>query len=620
MSNNFKHKWAKESIATIKKVIERVTLPDNQFLEVNSKLKEIELRDNDNHLYLGIVGEFASGKSTLINALIGKDFFVTDAWQGTTTIPTHIRYATNIDLIINYKDGQMQRYSSNKKSLLGRFLPDVYSNLTNWKKIVLGLKGYFSANNYDKEMLQLFDILTTSDELTEIISEVVVEYPSDILKDGLVIIDTPGTDSTNLQHKKIAEETIAKKCDLAFVLIPSDRPLSMTLASFVKRNMGHSFDKCVFFLTKIELIKKAEERVRLYNGVKSRIQSMISINNPQLMNAPTLLYLEQNNVVEPSGLLSHFTALEKKEMSDLYKQNVDSLLSQIYESKEETICHKLKILLNTILAELTIELNNREKELGQNLQTLKRLRTKPLRDFITEFFRTEGLARQYHSLNFKMKEKCSSKASSLVWHVRGNIDKITPNNSNNPKDDTQNIMNSCDVKSYGESCFNDCYTFFLSLLKKMQSEYEISFTRFRKEFTNTFSIEALDFVFFLQIKYSWQKKYQVRFKKKDITTGLIARWWKELDEVQSQMKEAVRPYIEQGFDKIYYSYSSIIKKVNDDFENQMEQIRWHFISKYEKVVQRRIQEELRKEERINAKLEEIQTYVKMLNEVKKQLI
>ena len=89
-----------------------------------------------------------------------------------------------------------------------------------------------------------------------------------------------------------------------------------------------------------------------------------------------------------------------------------------------------------------------------------------------------------------------------------------------------------------------------------------------------------------------------------------------VDEVQSQMKEAVRPYIEQGFDKIYNFYSSIIKKVNDDFENQMEQIRWHFISKFEKVIQRRIQEELRKEERVNAKLEEIQTCVKTLNEVK----
>lgn len=613
------NKRVKESISKIKKVLGNVSLPENKSADAKLKLQEIEMRNNDKHLYLGIVGEFSSGKSTLINALIGKDFFITDAWQGTTTIPTHIRYAANVDLIINYKDGQQQTYSGSKRSLLERFLPNVYNKLTSWQKITLGLKGLFSANNYDKEMLQLFDLLTTSDELAEIISEVIVEYPSEILKDGLVIIDTPGTDSTNPQHKKIAEETIAKKCDLAFVIIPSERPLSMTLASFVKRNMGHSLDKCVFFLTKVELIKKPEERVRLYNGVKNRIQSMMSINNPLLINAPTLLFLEHNNIVEPSGLLNHFTEFEKKEMTELYRQNVDNLLSQIYESKEETISHKLKVLLNTILAELTIELSNKDKELSRNLQILKQLRTKPLRDFMTEFFRTEDLAQQYYSLNSKMKEKCSSEASSLIWHVRWEIDRITPNNSDNPKDDTQDIMESSDVKSYGESCFNDCYTYFLSLLKEIQTEYEKSFARFRKEFTNSFSIEALDFEFSLQTKTSWQKKYQVRFDKDSITTGTIARWWKDLSEVQAEMKEAIRPYIEQGFDKISKSYTSIIEKVNQDLEFQMEQIRQRFISKFEKVIQRRIQEELRNEERIKAELEEIKNTVKTLNEEKSNL-
>lgn len=610
------NKRVKESISKIEKVLANVSLPDNKSAEAKLKLQEIKLRNNDKHLYLGIVGEFSSGKSTLINALIGKDFFITDSWQGTTTVPTHIRYAANVDLIINYKDGQQQTYSGSKRSLLEKFLPDVYSKLTNWQKITLGLKGLFSANNYDQEMLQLFDLLTTSDELAKIISEVIVEYPSEILKDGLVVIDTPGTDSTNPQHKKIAEETIAKKCDLAFVVIPSDRPLSMTLASFIKRNMGHSLDKCVFFLTKVELIKKQEERGRLYDGVKSRIQSMMSINNPQLVNAPTLLYLEQNSIVEPSGLLGHLSAIEKKRMADLYKQDVSNLLSQIYKSKEETISHKLKVLLNTILAELTIELNNKDKELNQNLQTLKQLRTKPLRNFMTEFFRTEDLAQQFYSLNSKMKEKCSSEASSLVWHVRWEINRITPNNSDNPKDDTQNIMESSEVKSYGEGCFNNCYTYFLSLLKEMQTVYETSFARFRNEFTNTFSIEALDFEFSLKTKTSWQKKYKVRFDKDSITTGTIARWWKALSEVQTEMKEAIRPYIEQGFDKTSKSYASIIEKVNQDLEGQMEQIRQRFISQFDRIIQRRIQEELRNEERIKAELEAIQANVKVLNEEK----
>ena len=42
---------------------------------LSKQLERIKKRISDNKIYLGIVGEFSTGKSTLINSLIGEDFF-----------------------------------------------------------------------------------------------------------------------------------------------------------------------------------------------------------------------------------------------------------------------------------------------------------------------------------------------------------------------------------------------------------------------------------------------------------------------------------------------------------------------------------------------------------------
>ncbi len=52
----------------------------------------IRHRGNDDRLYLGVVGEFSSGKSTFINALLREQFLDSSATEGTTVIPTFIEY------------------------------------------------------------------------------------------------------------------------------------------------------------------------------------------------------------------------------------------------------------------------------------------------------------------------------------------------------------------------------------------------------------------------------------------------------------------------------------------------------------------------------------------------
>lgn len=62
-------------IETIEKVIHNSNFTVEKRERYDKSLNKIRSRTKDSNIYLGVVGEFSSGKSTLINALIGADFF-----------------------------------------------------------------------------------------------------------------------------------------------------------------------------------------------------------------------------------------------------------------------------------------------------------------------------------------------------------------------------------------------------------------------------------------------------------------------------------------------------------------------------------------------------------------
>lgn len=103
-----------QCLNSIKRIINTSYLSKEKKDALESQLNRIKKRISDSNIYLGIVGEFSSGKSTLINSLIGADFFVTNALQGTTTVITKLAYGDKVNLILNYIDGTQLTYSKNR--------------------------------------------------------------------------------------------------------------------------------------------------------------------------------------------------------------------------------------------------------------------------------------------------------------------------------------------------------------------------------------------------------------------------------------------------------------------------------------------------------------------------
>lgn len=94
-----------EVTSTLDSVVKKSLLTENVQSSFSDQLTRIKRRISDDKIYIGIVGEFSSGKSTLINSLIGNDFFRTNSLQGTTTTITKLEYGNKVDLKNEFSNG-----------------------------------------------------------------------------------------------------------------------------------------------------------------------------------------------------------------------------------------------------------------------------------------------------------------------------------------------------------------------------------------------------------------------------------------------------------------------------------------------------------------------------------
>lgn len=149
----------------------------NDIDELISLTKFIHSRIKNPRCYITFVGETSSGKSTLINILIGKNLLPTFARPTTGTV-TEIEFSSSreINFSVIYKDG-------NKHKI----------DYETFKKL---------SENPTENLLRLY-----------------VNYPSfDYSLNGLTIIDTPGYNGINVEHEKILKDFLPNSDIIVYVI------------------------------------------------------------------------------------------------------------------------------------------------------------------------------------------------------------------------------------------------------------------------------------------------------------------------------------------------------------------------------------------------------------------
>lgn len=597
----------KTVISTIENVIHNQDISLDNKESFNKSLKRIKDRIKDSNIYLGIVGEFSSGKSTLINALIGADFFITNAVQGTTTVITKLAYSDRINLALKYKSGKIKTYKYSENFILEKYLPNEYKKLSNWSRFIMSLKGIFGFNKFDEYFHKVFDVITTSNEISAELDEVIVYYPSPILKDGLVIVDTPGTDSLIPEHNIITKHAIKNICDLALVVVPATTPLSMTLVDFLESNLRDNIQKCRFTITKIEVLRKEVERMHLLKGVSKRIEQLLSVEEPIVIPAPTLASLEFRDLIPKVDFLDFIPIETKAVLTNQFITDIANMKEEIQKGKDSTIFDKIKSLITSLNTELTQTLKDKTTELEEELEITKQMRAKPLADFMTEFYE-DNMVNSWSYVEARISNNVSSECTDFIRYVNRKI------NQASSKDEAQDTMGESSTVEYGNNCFNNCYRTFSNVLDETKHSFETNFQNFKEQFTESYGIEAVDFSYELNNDPSWKRKFDFSYDKSNLTTFKLFRFFKSLASVKQQMIDDVNPKIGAAFAQIETYYIKKSKKAYDGLSKQMDNVKQLFVRKYQRIINQRIANSDKKEKLL---LSKINTLTHQLEEIQK---
>lgn len=369
-------------------------------IEIDSQINKIQKRRSDSNLYLAVIGEFSSGKSTFINALLRDDLLKTSVLP-TTAAATKLRYGSCIEVEVQ----------------LGGTRSGTIKTHVNSKKITIPwLSGVNGINNRE-----FIHVLTTKDEVAKDVKQLAITHPASFLANSIVIIDTPGTNATSTLHGEVTRKVIANEADVAIIIIPATIPLSQTLASFLGAALRPFLHRCVFVVTRMDQIKQPEQSDVL-NNLRSRLVEQLGIKPPILYSCSAQVVMDDITGEEPvpPDLLvwkHRFEQLEKLVINRLCRErllaiseNVLRLLTRLFEQLEENLRsqwenyqHRQEAIKREIIPDLALFTAEQQllcqrtlddaisTTIAKNGQCVEKYRDKTISKIYNAIFNTEDL-------------------------------------------------------------------------------------------------------------------------------------------------------------------------------------------------------------------------------------
>ncbi|HJE02817.1 Bacterial dynamin-like protein [Aliarcobacter thereius] len=265
----------------IKDILERIledlrTQIKNE--ELKNDLENIETYLNSKKFSIGITGVMSAGKSTMLNALMGKEIL------GSAVVPE----TANLTIVKHSKTPSAKVYFWNKQEW--NKIENSANSLESMKEFVEETKRVFGSeiNNYIKDESKFADVdinnlkSYTSAEHSGKKCNLVkyVELGSDLkfLQDGIEIVDTPGLDDPVIQREEITKEYISK-CDIMLHLMNVSQSATLKDVEFIiDAVLYQNITKLLVVITRADTVSK-KNLEEVINYTKTSIQRQLKAQN-----------------------------------------------------------------------------------------------------------------------------------------------------------------------------------------------------------------------------------------------------------------------------------------------------------------------------------------------------
>jgi small GTP-binding protein len=274
-----------------------------QFSELKgSNIAQLIDKLRENRFNLVILGAFKRGKSTLINALLGEPILPT-AIVPLTSVVTVLGYGEHLNIEVLFQNGERKTISQ----------PELMDYITE-KGNPRNRKG---------------------------VREVDIAYPSEYLKDGVRVIDTPGVGSVYSHNTEVAYNYLPQ-VDAAIFVVTVDPPLSAAEQEFLK-DIREYVHKLFLVLNKIDYVEAADRQEAL-EFTTQVLQDNLETQQVNIFPISAKLALDAKSNGHPENLAaSHLPEFENHLRQFLYKEKGRVLLISC-------ISGALKIITDSTLA------------------------------------------------------------------------------------------------------------------------------------------------------------------------------------------------------------------------------------------------------------------------------
>jgi len=269
-------------------------------VEFRSRIASLAARLEDNNLEVALFGRVSSGKSSLLNALLGTDVLPVGV-NPITAVPTRLRHGECLHARVMFASGRNEEVSIDKF----RNLVSETGNPGNQRNVTHAL----------------------------------IEIPSVRLSRGIVLVDTPGLGSL---ARRGAAETMAylPSCDLAILLIDAGVTLNDEDLGTL-RLLYEGGIPSIVLLSKADLLADADlQRVATY--IETQVESELGIKIH----------------VQPVSALPNYSRL----LDQFFEQHLLPRFNEARMLRQASVARKIGALRESVIAALETSLQHGKRQ------------------------------------------------------------------------------------------------------------------------------------------------------------------------------------------------------------------------------------------------------------------
>jgi len=199
-------------------------------------LRGLSQRLNEGRFHLAVLGQFKRGKSSILNALLGHPILPI-AVVPLTAVPTFLSGGDKWKVTVRYAGGTRVKETESD----------------NPEDVSVVLEEFVTESRNPHNRLGVTDVQ--------------VICPCDVLRDGLVLIDTPGVGST-LRHNTLATLNFLPQCDAALFVVSADPPITEAELEFLKDIHSRGI-RVVYLMNKVDYLtpQQRQQAVEFFRQV-----------------------------------------------------------------------------------------------------------------------------------------------------------------------------------------------------------------------------------------------------------------------------------------------------------------------------------------------------------------